>query len=150
MQPMYQLVISLLALGAAATEQNEATKRAAVTGTSNGSIFMFGSASACRKTFYDYGACGLSTYFKGKVDPNMPLIAMPSHIFDKYGQAQNNKLCAKVITMTHNGVTRKAVVADENTSNEQTIDMCLENWQAFGGHDNDGTLIKNINWSIAA
>lgn len=56
--------------------------------------------------------------YKGKVDPNMSLVAIPSHVFDKYGQAQNNKLCGKIITMTYQGVTRKAVVADENTSGE--------------------------------
>lgn len=142
--------LSLVASASATANSDNTSKRETVSGTSNGSIFMFGSASNCRKTFWQYGACGLSTYFKDKVDPKMPLVAMPSHFFDKYGQAQNNRLCGKVITMTHNGVTKKAVVADENTSNEQTIDMCLDSWQAFGGHDNDGTLIKNIKWSIAA
>lgn len=116
--------------------------------TSNGSIFKFGSASQCRESFWTSGACGLSTYFGDKVDSNMPLVAMPSTIFDQHGQAQNNKLCGKVITMTHNGVTRKAVVADENEGNEQTIDMCLDDWQAFGGRDNDGTHVKGIQWSI--
>ncbi|KAK2608942.1 hypothetical protein QQS21_002518 [Conoideocrella luteorostrata] len=116
----------------------------------SGSIYMFGSASACREIFWQSGACGLSTYFRDTVDPNMPLTAIPSEVFDKYGQAQYNKLCGKVITMTHNGVTRKAVVADKATSSGQLIDMCLDLWQAFGGHDNDGTVIKGFEWSVEA
>ena len=121
---------------------------AAVTGSNTpGSIFMFGSAANCRATFNQHGACGISTYFP-HVDVKLPLVAMPSGVFDKYGAAQHNTLCGKTITMTHNGVTRKAVVADENTSAEQSIDMCLDLWTAFGGHDNDGTIIKPFSWSI--
>ncbi|KAK3181377.1 hypothetical protein K4F52_007391 [Lecanicillium sp. MT-2017a] len=137
-----QLSLSIATLALAASVA------AGPSGTSDGSIFMFGDSAKCRKIFYDSGACGLSTYFKGKVDPNMSLVAIPSHVFDKYGQAQNNKLCGKIITMTYQGVTRKAVVADENTSGEQSIDMCLGDWKAFHGKDGDGTLRKNIKWSI--
>lgn len=79
----------------------------------------------------------------------MPLVAMPSGVFDKYGAAQNNKLCGKVITMKRNGVTRKAVVADRNLSKDNSIDMCLDMWQAFGGRDGDGTLIRGFSWSVA-
>ncbi|KAK5989439.1 hypothetical protein PT974_10958 [Cladobotryum mycophilum] len=148
-----QLTLPITALALAFTASaapTEVEARAAnVNGSGTpGSIFHFGSASDCRKIFWQYGACGLSTYFANKVDPKMPLVAMPSRIFDKYGASQHNTLCGKVITMTHNGVTRKAVVADENTSSEQSIDMCLDMWQAFGGHDNDGTLIKPFTWSI--
>ncbi|UKZ78138.1 hypothetical protein TrVFT333_005872 [Trichoderma virens FT-333] len=144
--------LALALTASAAPVEEEHTKRAAkVSGSgTNGSIFMFGSASNCRNIFWQYGACGLSTYFANKVPSNLPLVALPSGVFDRYGEAQDNSLCAKVITMTHNGVSRQAVVADENTSSEQSIDMCLDLWQAFGGHDNDGTLIKNFSWSIAA
>lgn len=149
MKLLSSTIIAGLAVAVCAAPAEQQSKQAPVTGKSNGSIFMFGDTNKCRQTFWRYGACGLSTYFADKVDKNMPLVAMPTGTFDRYGEAQDNKLCGKVITMSHNGVTRKAVVADENTSSEQTIDMCLENWQAFGGHDNDGTLIRNINWSIA-
>ncbi|EFY91641.1 hypothetical protein MAC_02231 [Metarhizium acridum CQMa 102] len=116
----------------------------------NGSIFMFGDLGNCRSAFRDHGACGLSTYFKD-IDPDkLSLVALPSGIFDPHGQAQNNKLCGKVITMTYNGVSKQAVVADENKSSEQSIDMCLDMWEAFGGRDGDGTLLKGIEWSIAA
>ncbi|KAG7039468.1 hypothetical protein JMJ77_0012166 [Colletotrichum scovillei] len=135
----------LLVLGA-----SQAVAGEAVSGShTKGSIFMFGDATACRNIFWRNGACGLSTYFANSVDRSLPLVAMPSGIFEPYGQAQNNRLCGKVITMTHKGITRKAVVADQNTSSEQSIDMCLDTWQAFGGHDNDGTLRKGIQWSIA-
>lgn len=151
MQFTTTLVAAALALTVSAAPSGEMEARAApVTGSNTpGSIFQFGDYKKCRKIFRDSGACGISTYFKN-VDPNMPLVALPSGYFDKHGPSdQGNKLCGKVITMTHNGVTKKAVVADENTSSEQSIDMCLELWQAFGGHDNDGTLIKPFSWSIA-
>ncbi|KAL6875997.1 hypothetical protein HDV57DRAFT_519343 [Trichoderma longibrachiatum] len=131
--------------------ENKAAAAAAISGSGTpGSIFMFGSAANCRQVFYDFGACGLSTFFADEVPASMPLVAIPSGIFDQFGEAQDNSLCAKVITMTHNGVTRQAIVADENTSSEQSIDMCLDLWQAFGGHDGDGSLITNFSWSIAA
>lgn len=151
MHVSFPITALTLAFGAlAAPNSAEVNKRSIASGSNtNGSIFQFGSASSCYQIFWKSGACGLSTYFNGKVDRSLPLVAVPSHVFDKYGQAQDNKLCGKVITMTHNGVTKKAVVADENTSNEQSIDMCLDLWKAFGGHDNDGTLIKGFKWSIA-
>ncbi|KAL7787050.1 hypothetical protein V8C37DRAFT_274398 [Trichoderma ceciliae] len=142
-----------LTASAAPVEEEKHTERAApVSGSGTpGSIFQFGSASNCRSIFWQYGACGLSTFFADKVPASMPLVALPSGIFDKHGPSdQGNSLCAKVINLTHNGVTRQAVVADENTSSEQSIDMCLDLWQAFGGHDNDGTLIKPFTWSIAS
>lgn len=114
----------------------------------NGSIFMFGDPAASRAIEWQYGACGLSTYFADQVDPNMPLIAMPATVFDNYGASQSNTLCAKVITMTHNGVTRQAVVSDRNLSDSHSIDMGLDLWEAFGGHDNDGTIIPGFTWSI--
>lgn len=114
----------------------------------NGSIFMFGDASASRQIEFTSGACGLSTYFADQVDPNMPLIAMPADVFDQFGSSQSNTLCAKVITMTLNGVTRQAVVSDRNLSDSHSIDMGLDLWEAFGGHDNDGTIIPGFTWSI--
>lgn len=151
MHVSFPITALTLAFGALAMpDPADATKRSIVSGSNtNGSIFQFGSASACYQIFWHSGACGLSTYFNGKIDSSLPLVAIPSHVFDKHGEAQDNKLCGKVITMTHNGVTKRAVVADENTSNEQSIDMCLDLWKSFGGHDNDGTLIKGFKWSIA-
>ncbi|RFU81471.1 hypothetical protein TARUN_736 [Trichoderma arundinaceum] len=141
-----------LTVSAAPVEEEQHTERAAkvVSGSGTpGSIFQFGSASNCRSIFWQFGACGISTFFPN-VPSNLPLVALPSGIFDAHGPSdQENSLCAKVITLTHNGVTRQAVVADENTSSEQSIDMCLDLWQAFGGHDGDGTLIKPFTWSIA-
>ncbi|KAH6605394.1 hypothetical protein Trco_007101 [Trichoderma cornu-damae] len=119
-------------------------------GTNNGSIFMYGDPAPARQLFYVYGACGLSTFFASQVDPSMPLIAMPSGVFDLYGSAQHNTLCAKVITITKNGVTRQAVVADRNVSVDNSIDMTLDLWEAFGGHDGDGTLIPGLTWSISS
>ncbi|KAL7905804.1 hypothetical protein GGI35DRAFT_123635 [Trichoderma velutinum] len=144
--------IVLAFTASAAPVEEDLTERATISGSGTpGSIFMFGSASNCRQIFYQSGACGLSTFFPTKVPSNLPLVALPSRIFEAHGPSdQGNSLCAKVITMTHNGVTRQAVVADENTSDEQSIDMCLDLWQAFGGHDNDGSLIKPFSWSIAA
>ncbi|KAM0260062.1 hypothetical protein ACHAQJ_002986 [Trichoderma viride] len=142
-----------LTASAVPIEEEQHTERAAAVSGSGtpGSIFQFGSPSNCRELFWDFGACGLSTFFANEVSSSMSLVALPSGIFEKYGPSdQGNSLCAKVITMTHNGVTRQAVVADENTSSEQSIDMCLDLWQAFGGHDGDGTLIESFTWSIAS
>ncbi|KAL7929534.1 hypothetical protein V8C35DRAFT_315489 [Trichoderma chlorosporum] len=141
-----------LALTASAAPVEDNTERSTAVSGSNtpGSIFMFGSASNCRNIFWQFGACGLSTFFANQVSSGMSLVALPSGIFDQFGsEDQTNSLCAKVITMTHNGVTRQAVIADTNTSDEQSIDMCLDLWEAFGGHDNDGTLITPFTWSIA-
>lgn len=112
-----------------------------------GSIFEFGDPAPARQALYQSGSCGLSTYFPNAVDPNTPLIAMPAFIFDQFGASQHNQLCAKIITMSHNGVTRQAAVADRNAS--PSIDMTLDLWQAFGGHDGDGTIIQGFSWSIA-
>ncbi|KAM0667456.1 hypothetical protein ACQRIT_003488 [Beauveria bassiana] len=143
------VIVAFLAVGIHGAPAEDVEKRAIITsGTNDGSIFQFGDASRCRKLFYDSGACGLSTYFKGKVPSNMPLVAVPSRIFDKFGQAQDNQLCARIITMTYKGVTRRAIVADENTSDEQSIDMCLGDWKAFGGKDGDGTLRRGVKWTI--
>lgn len=136
----------MLSLSASAAPTENA--KAAVSGSNtNGSIFRFGSASQCHEILRTAGACGISTYFKG-VNSKSSFVAMPAEIFDKHGQSQHNTLCGKTITLTHNGVTKKGVVADRNLSNDHSIDMCLDLWQAFGGHDNDGTLIKGITWSI--
>lgn len=114
----------------------------------NGSIYRFGDATECHNILRDYGACGISTYFKN-VNQGASFVAMPANVFDQYGAAQNNKLCGKTITITHNGVTRTGVVADRNLSNDDSIDMCLDLWTAFGGHDNDGTVIHNMSFDIA-
>ncbi|KAF7563422.1 hypothetical protein G7046_g705 [Stylonectria norvegica] len=141
-------VIATLAVGALANPMS-LDPRATVSGNNAGSIFQFGSDANCRALFWQYGACGLSTYFNnGQVDPNLPLVAIPGAIFNQYGASQNNKLCAKTITISHNGVTRQAVVADQNVGGDNSIDMCLGMWQAFGGHDNDGSIITGMTWSI--
>lgn len=114
----------------------------------NGSIYRFGSANDCRQVFREVGACGISTYF-----PNVPsdssFVAMPAGVFDQYGSAQHNTLCGKTITLTHNGVSRTAVVADRNLSDDNSIDMCLDLWTAFGGHDRDGTLFRSVSFNMA-
>lgn len=136
-----------LSLSVSAAPTEEITKRTASGSNTNGSIYAFGSASSCHKILRTGGACGLSTYFPD-VDSRASFVAMPSEVFDKYGQSQHNTLCGKTITMKHNGVTKKAIVADRNLSVDHSIDMCLDLWQAFGGHDGDGTLIKGFSWSI--
>lgn len=149
MQFKLSITALVLAVTASAAPTTHVPKDVIASGTDqNGSIFMFGDPAAARATFWQYGACGLSTYFADQVDPNMPLVAMPATVFDNYGSAQSNTLCAKVITMTNNGVTRQAVVADRNLSVDNSIDMTLDMWQAFGGVDGDGTLIPGFTWSI--
>lgn len=116
-------------------------------GDTNGSIYAFGDANACHNTLRQFGACGISTFFQN-VDPNSSFVALPSGIFDQFGSAQHNTLCGKTITMTYNGVTRTGVVADRNLSNDNSIDMCLDIWTAFGGRDGDGTVIHGVHYSI--
>lgn len=116
-------------------------------GTANGSIFAYGDANACHNTLRQYGACGISTYFQN-VDPNSSFVALPSGIFDQFGASQHNTLCGKTITITYNGVTRTGVVADRNVSADNSIDMCLDLWTAFGGRDGDGSIFHNMSFSI--
>lgn len=73
---------------------------------------------------------------------------MPAGFFDQYGSAQYNTLCGKKITITKNGVSRTGVIADRNLSNDNSIDMCLDLWTAFGGRDNDGTVIRGLSFDI--
>ncbi|KAL7893132.1 hypothetical protein HDV63DRAFT_368760 [Trichoderma sp. SZMC 28014] len=136
----------VLSLGVSAAPTEEMAKRASGSNT-NGSIYRYGSATDCHNLLREYGACGISTFFNN-ISPNKSFVAMPSEIFDQYGQFQNNKLCGKTITIKHNGVTKTAIVADRNVSNDHSIDMCLDLWQAFGGHDGDGTLIKGLSWTV--
>lgn len=152
MQFTATLAAAILAtVASAAPSTRLAARETIASGTDqNGSIFQFGDAAAARSTLYTAGACGLSTYFADQVDPAMPLVAMPSGVFDQYGASQNNQLCAKVITMTNNGVTQQAVVADRNLSADNSIDMTSDLWVAFGGVDGDGTLIPGFSWTIDA
>lgn len=114
----------------------------------NISIFAFGDATRCHHTLRDSGACGISTFFKN-VNQEASFVAMPADVFDQHGSAQHNTLCGKTIKITHNGVTKTAIVADRNLSNDHSIDTCLDIWQAFGGHDGDGTIIRGASWTIA-
>ncbi|EHK46097.1 uncharacterized protein TrAtP1_013207 [Trichoderma atroviride] len=134
-----------LSVSAAPTEL---TKGEIVTRSgTNGSIYSFESASNCHGILRKYGSCGISTYHP-EIGEQNSFVAMPYNEFDKYGQAQNNKLCGKTIVMKHNGVTKTATVADRNVSDDHSIDMCLDLWEAFGGHNGDGTVIRNFSWSI--
>jgi len=125
------------------------SRRDTLTGTNAGSIFEFGDASVARATFYEYGSCGLSTYFVGVVADDMPLVAMPSVIMENYGASQHNTLCGKIITMTVGSVTRQAAIADTNVSNTNSIDMTSDLWVAFGQPADDGSIIAAVEWSIA-
>ncbi|KAF3066092.1 hypothetical protein CFAM422_009171 [Trichoderma lentiforme] len=139
-----------LAIAASVLAATASAAPATVSGTNtNGSIFMFGDPAPARNLLNQFGACGLTTYFQGQVPDDMPLVAMPANIFDQFGSAQHNTLCAKIITLTRNGVTRQAAIADRNLSNTNSIDMTLDLWEAFGGHDNDGSIIPGFSWSIA-
>jgi hypothetical protein len=137
----------MLSLSVSAAPTEEIAKRTVSGSNQNGSIYAFGSASSCHNTLRTFGACGISTFFPN-IDPNLSYVAIPSGLFDKYGQSQHNTLCGKKITMKHNGVTKTAIVADRNVSVDNSIDMCLDLWQAFGGHDGDGTLIRGFSFSI--
>ncbi|KAH8897317.1 LysM-domain-containing protein [Thozetella sp. PMI_491] len=126
-------------------------QKRAITGTNPGSLYSFADAASARQVFYTVGSCGLSTYFVGVVPDSMPLVAMPEAVFDKYGAAQHNTLCGKIITMTNavNGVTLQAAVADRNAGAQGSIDMTIDLWTKFGQPSNDASQINVLNWSIA-
>lgn len=147
MQFSLSIATLVLAITASAAPNSKRQNIIASGDNMQGSIFEFGDPAPARQAFYTAGACGLSTYFPNAVDPSMPLVAMPAAVFDQYGAAQHNQLCAKIITMSHNGVTRQAAIADRNSFD--SIDMTLDLWEAFGGHDGDGTIIQGFSWSIA-
>ncbi|KAH8811002.1 hypothetical protein F5884DRAFT_854365 [Xylogone sp. PMI_703] len=143
--------ISLLAITFGVTVLAAPVERQVIlSGTNAGSIYMFGDPAAARALFWQYGSCGLSTFFANQVDPDMPLVAMPDTVMQGHGSAQHNTLCAKIVTMTVNGVTRQAVVADTNVSDTHSIDMTSDLWTAFGQKDFDGSIIKAVQWSISA
>lgn len=141
------IVAALAATAAAAPSANEERAAQVSKNNQNISIYRFGDATQCHHILRDSGACGISTYFKN-VNQEASFVAMPSDVFDQYGSAQHNKLCGKTIKITKNGVTKTAIVADRNLSNDHSIDVCLDIWKAFGGKDNDGTLIRGASWTI--
>lgn len=146
---MLQFVFLLVLAFTASAIPTQQPKEIIVSGQDqNGSIFMFGDPVVSRNIEYTAGACGLSTYFSDQIDPSMSLVAMPAGVFDLFGSAQNNRLCAKVITMARDGLTRQAIVSDRNLSEDNSIDMGLELWEVFGGSDNDGSIIRGFSWSI--
>jgi hypothetical protein len=49
--------------------------------------------------------------------------------------------------MNYNGVTQKAIVADQNVGGDNSVDMCLGQWEAFGGRDGDGSILRGMTWS---
>lgn len=116
-------------------------------GTNPGSLYSFDSNG--RSVFYQYGSCGLSTYFVGKVPDNMPLVAMPGSVMGSYGFAQHNTLCGKIVTMTApNGVTQQAAIADTNVGGDNSIDMTIDVWTKFGQPNWDASIIRDLRWSI--
>lgn len=120
-----------------------------VAGTNAGSLYSYDPAPTSRAVFYQYGSCGLSTYFAGVVPDTMPLVAMPSTVMANYGASQDNTLCGKIITMTDsNGVTKEAAVADTNVSDTDSIDMTEDVWVAFGQSASDASIIKALDWSV--
>lgn len=144
MQYSTVLGMAMASLAAAAP-----TKRSAVTGTNAGSLYSFDAAATAREVFYTAGACGLSTYFVGVVSDSMPLVAMPSTVFDNYGSSQNNQLCGKIITMTNSaGVSQQAAIADRNLSGDNSIDMTEDLWVGFGQPSDDASIIPSLTWSI--
>jgi hypothetical protein len=144
----------VLALGASATptpsSENLVVARGAASGTNTGTIYAFGDDAAARNTLYTVGSCGLSTYFASQVKTTDHLVAMPQSIMTQYGASQHNTLCAKKVTMTSNGKTEYALVADTNVSPENSIDMTSALWIAFGMKDGDGSHAGfEIQWSVA-
>ncbi|KAJ6790246.1 hypothetical protein PWT90_07260 [Aphanocladium album] len=139
----------LVSLAAVASAAPVAEERAAQVSRNNQniSIFAFGSATNCHHVLRDSGACGISTFFRN-VNQGASFVAMPADVFDQFGSAQHNRLCGRTIRITRGGVTRTAIVADRNLSNDHSIDTCLDIWQAFGGRDGDGSLIRGASWTI--
>ena len=64
-----------------------------------------------------------------------------------YGSAQFNTLCGRQVRLTAKGVSVLVAIADTNPS-APSIDVTLDVWEEFGGHDGDGTMIQGISWAI--
>ncbi|KAH8645698.1 hypothetical protein BX600DRAFT_477860 [Xylariales sp. PMI_506] len=143
---MQYLTLLSMALGLASAAP---VKRSTLTGTNAGSLYSFDAAATAREIFYEYGSCGLSTYFVGVVPDSMPLVAMPSTVMQNYGASQHNTLCGKIVTMTNSaGVTQQAAVADTNVSVDNSIDMTIDLWVNFGQSSSDASIIPSLSWSI--
>lgn len=141
-----------MALSIASVADASPVAKRDLSGSNPGSLYSFNAAPTARQTFYQYGSCGLSTYFVGKVPANMPLVAMPSSIMGSYGFAQHNTLCGKIITMTNpkNGVTQQAAIADTNVGGDNSIDMTIDVWAKFGQSTADASIIRTLNWKLGA
>lgn len=114
-----------------------------------GSIFAFGDDAACNQVLYTAGYCGLSTYYTSQFPSSdgFEFVALSATDMDQFGTSTNNELCGKTIDITGpNGVTKQAIIADRATGD--IVDMCLTNWEAFGGVDNDGTNIQ-VQWKVS-
>ncbi|RFU26825.1 hypothetical protein B7463_g9511, partial [Scytalidium lignicola] len=148
--PLLAMTLALTALASPLLAIDIAGRQTILSGTNAGSIYMFGDPATARALFWQYGSCGLSTFFADDVSPDIPLVAMPSTIMQSYGASQHNTLCAKIVTMTVGGVTRQAAIADTNVSDTHSIDMTSDLWVAFGQQDGDGSIIPAVEWSIAA
>lgn len=57
------------------------------------SVYSYTRASECSDTYNTVGACGLSTYFKDKMNSTLPRLAVPMAVFDQFGSSQHNTLC---------------------------------------------------------
>ncbi|EGX96941.1 hypothetical protein CCM_01600 [Cordyceps militaris CM01] len=155
---LYTAIAAVAFAATVAAAPSAETKKRASGSDQNISIYRFGDPAGCHDVLRVSGACGISTYFKN-VDQAASFVAIPSKLFDKFtpndpkspttkAAPQTNTLCGKTITITHNGVTKTAIVADRNFSNDNSIDTCMDIWSAFGGKDGDGTVIHGATWSV--
>jgi hypothetical protein len=114
-----------------------------------GSIYSFSDDASCNQVFYQSGSCGLSTYFTSQFPSSdgQEFIALSASIMDQFGASQNDELCGVTIDITGpNGVTKQAVIADR--AGADIIDMCANNWEAFGSTNGDGTNIQ-VQWKVS-
>ncbi|KAF5128492.1 hypothetical protein E5D57_009432 [Metarhizium anisopliae] len=110
-----------------------------------GTIYSY-ELNQCLNDFWTSGACELKANYPNSNPNKLSLVALPSVEFDKAGK---NKVCGKVITMTYNSITQKALVADRNVNAKPSIDMCTDVWEKFGVAVEVGRLDGGIDWSIA-
>ncbi|KAH0592446.1 hypothetical protein MHUMG1_09832 [Metarhizium humberi] len=115
-------------------------------GTNMGGTIYKYELDQCLKDFETQGACELKANYPNSNPNKLSLVALPSVEFDKAGK---DKVCGKVISMTYNGKTQQALVADRNAGAKPSIDMCTDVWKEFGLEVAVGRLEGGIDWSIA-
>lgn len=82
--------LTLAAVAAVQTEAIASGSRQSI------SMYAFVDARHWHHTLRDFGACGISTYFKN-INQDASFVAMPSGVFDRYGDLSGGRYPIRIL-----------------------------------------------------